>query len=98
MALAWALVELDGARRRSAIALLIPMAVFLIPFDVGKSVGNRTPYLLAMSRTWWWQSLLAPHYAWGLLALTIAILAALPRRAVFTPKADQVLNQARGNE
>jgi hypothetical protein len=73
-ALAWALAELDGPARRRAIGLLIPMAVFLIPFDIVKSVGTRFHQLGEISRTGWWQAMFAPHYAWGLLALTIGLI------------------------
>jgi hypothetical protein len=80
-ALAWALAELDGPRRRWAMALLVPMMLFLIPFDFMRSIGDRLPGMRTMSTTWWWQSLLAPHYAWGLLALTIGLLATMSAQA-----------------
>jgi hypothetical protein len=73
-ALAWALSELDSIRRRYAIAILVTMLPFLIPFDVVKSIGNRAPRMLEIAQTWWWQSYLAPHYAWGLIALTIVLM------------------------
>lgn len=74
MALAWALSELDGTWRRYALAMLIPMALFLIPFDFVLTAGRRLPGLVARSRTEWWQSLVAPHYAWGLLGVTLVLL------------------------
>lgn len=80
-ALAWALAELDGPRRGYAVALLVPMAVFLIPFDIVESVGYRLPGMVALAQTWWWQSLIAPHYAWGLVALTLALLMTMSRQA-----------------
>ena len=54
--------------------MLAPMLLFLIPFDIVKSVGNRAPRLTEMAQTWWWQSYVAPHYAWGLIVLTIVLL------------------------
>jgi len=78
-ALAWALAEFDGPRRRFAVALLVPMALFLIPFDLVKSVGTRAPALMTASRTWWWQSIFAPHYAWGLLICTVVLLVTMSR-------------------
>lgn len=79
-ALAWGLAELDTPRRRAALALFVPMAVFLIPFDSLKSVGNRLHHLSALSQKWWWQSLIVPHYAWGLIATAIVLLIAQGRR------------------
>lgn len=81
LALAWGLAELDGVRRRPAIVVLALLSVFLIPFDVVGTVAKRMPALLAASKTGWWQSFLAPHYAWGLLALTIALIVALRHEA-----------------
>jgi hypothetical protein len=73
-ALAWALSELDSARKRYAIAILVSMLPFLIPFDIVKSIGNRVPQMIEIAKTWWWQSYLAPHYAWGLIVLTVVLL------------------------
>ncbi|HVT89660.1 MAG TPA: glycosyltransferase family 87 protein [Tepidisphaeraceae bacterium] len=74
IAFAWALAERDGSRRRETILLLAPMCLFLIPFDIVKSLGNRLPIITESSKTDWWQSLIAPHYAWGLLATTVGLL------------------------
>jgi hypothetical protein len=79
LALAWAIAQLGGPRRGLAWAMLIPMAVFLIPFDVVKSIGNRAPGMIQRAQTPWWQTWFAPHYAWGLLATTLIILAAMQR-------------------
>ena len=84
-ALAWALAELDGPRRRYALVMLVPMLLFLVPFDFVRSIGYRLPGITALSETWWWQSLVAPHYAWGLLGVTIALLATMSRMAVVRP-------------
>jgi hypothetical protein len=78
-ALAWALAELDGPRRRYAIAMLVPMALFLVPFDFTATVGRRVHLVDAISQTGWWQTLFAPHYAWGLLFLTTAIVVTMSR-------------------
>jgi hypothetical protein len=80
-ALAWALVALDGTRRRHATGLFIVMAVFLIPFDSIKSVGNRVPGLIAASKTAWFQTLVVPHYAWALFLLTIGLLMTMSSQA-----------------
>jgi len=79
LALAWALAELDGPRRRFAIALLVPMLVFLVPFDIVQTVSHRAPRLFELTRTSWWQSLIAPHYAWGTLLVAIGLLGTLSR-------------------
>jgi hypothetical protein len=78
-ALAWALAELDGPRRRISIVLLIPMAVFLIPYDFTATLGHHLHRLADLAAKSWWQTWIAPHYAWGLLLLTIAILVAMGR-------------------
>jgi hypothetical protein len=79
LALAWAIGQLGGPRRGLAWALLVPMSMFLIPFDVVKSIGNRIPGMVERAQTPWWQTWFAPHYAWGLLATTIVILLAMQR-------------------
>lgn len=86
LALAWALAELDGPRRRFAIAILVPMFVFLVPFDIVHTLAHRAPRLFELTQTGWWQSLLAPHYAWGLLLMSIGLLAALSRQTIAQPK------------
>jgi hypothetical protein len=78
-ALAWALAELDGPRRPFAIAMLVPMGLFLIPFDITGTVGRRVHLLATLSQTGWWQTLIAPHYAWALLGLTLAILVTMTK-------------------
>lgn len=80
-ALAWSLGEIDGPRRGYATLLLLAMAVFLIPFDSVKSVGNRLHHLGSLAQNRVWQSLLIPHYAWALLATTIVLLLAMRRQA-----------------
>ncbi|MBC8105660.1 MAG: DUF2029 domain-containing protein [Anaerolineae bacterium] len=82
LGLAGAFVELDGPRRRFAIAMLIPMIVFLVPFDIVQTVSHRAPQLFEITRTGWWQSLIAPHYAWGVLLVSIALLATLSRQTI----------------
>jgi hypothetical protein len=80
MALAWALAELDGSRRRMAIVLLVPMSVFLIPYDFTATLGHHLHRLANLSAKGWWQTWIAPHYAWGLLLVTLAILIAMGRK------------------
>jgi hypothetical protein len=76
-ALAWALAELDGPRRRLALGAMIVMLPLLIPFDSVQSVQNRWHGVYLLSQTWWWQSLVAPHYAWAVLAVTVVLLMAM---------------------
>jgi hypothetical protein len=79
-ALAWGLAELDGPRRGAAGAVLVAMTVFLIPFDSVKSLGSRLHRLSALGQSWWWQTLVVPHYAWGVLATAIVLLAVMACR------------------
>lgn len=79
-AFAWALAELRGINRNYAIGLIIPMLVFLIPFDIVRSIAKRSHQLTEISHSAFWQTWLAPHYTWGLLALTIGLLIALGRQ------------------
>ncbi len=78
-ALAWALAEFDGPRRRYAIVVLVPMAIFLIPFDITGTVGRRVHRVAELAHTNWWQSVVAPHYAWAMLLVTLAILLTMSR-------------------
>jgi hypothetical protein len=78
-ALAWALTELDGPRRRYAAALLVPLSLFLVPFDIALTLGRHLHALDRTSHTGWWQTLISPNYAWALLGVTIVALVALSR-------------------
>jgi hypothetical protein len=60
--------------------LMLVMAVFLIPFDSVKSVGNRLHHLGSLAQNRVWQTLIIPHYAWALLATTIVLLLAMRKR------------------
>jgi hypothetical protein len=93
-ALAWALAELDGPRRRWALATLVPMTLFLIPFDFVRSIGYRLPGITELAATSWWQSWIAPHYAWGLLGVTIALLLTMTRQTVAQPLVQPVVQPA----
>jgi hypothetical protein len=77
--LAWALAELDGPRRRYAAGLLVPLALFLVPFDVTSMVARRLPVLDRVSQTAFWETLIAPNYAWGLLGITVVALVTMSR-------------------
>jgi hypothetical protein len=90
-AFVWALAELDGQIRYLARGILIPMALFLVPFDVTETVGRRVHLLGRLSQTAGWQSFIAPHYAWGLLLVTVAMLAALSR----TRTVESIIHSAR---
>ncbi len=90
IAFAWALAELYETRRSCARAILVALAVNLVPFDSVKSAGARLHFLSALSQKWWWQSLIVPHYAWALLATTILLLTAMSRRAAECSDAEAV--------
>ena len=81
IALAWILSELNGANWRFALTMLVPLTIFVIPFDVVGSAAKRVEFIAQISQTDWWQSVLAPHYAWGLFAGTAFLLGALGRQA-----------------
>jgi len=81
IALAWILSELNGANWRFALTMLVPLTIFVIPFDVVGSAAKRVEFIAQISQTDWWQSILAPHYAWGLFAGTAFLLGALGRQA-----------------
>jgi hypothetical protein len=74
IALAWALAELNGNWKRYAWLMLAAMTPFLIPFAMVKSVSLRVESVRHIGETWWWETFFAPHYAWGLLFTTLAIL------------------------
>jgi hypothetical protein len=82
LALAWALAALHGPRRRIAIAALILLSVFLIPFDILSSITRRVRPIADVSDDWWWETFIVPHYAWGLLALTVALLWGMSRTSL----------------
>jgi hypothetical protein len=84
---AWALAELDGPRRRYAGVLLVPLALFLVPFDVTSMVARRLPVLDRISQTAFWQTLIAPNYAWGLLGITVVALVTMSRAFGRVPRA-----------
>jgi hypothetical protein len=79
-ALAWALAELSGSQRRYALATFVPLALFLVPFDIVQSAQYRMPGLWRLAQTQRWQMFIAPHYAWGLLGVTVVLLAAMNRQ------------------
>ena len=77
-AFAWALQQLeegrDARRRWVCWAALLPLAVFLVPFDLLSSVLTRSELAREVSNSWWWHALVVPHYAWGALLITLALL------------------------
>ncbi|CAN5652498.1 hypothetical protein BH09PLA1_BH09PLA1_25470 [soil metagenome] len=89
LALAWAMHAMDDPlphRRRLAIVMLIAMSPLLIPFDVAHVLGHRAPRLVEMTQTAWWQTWIAPHFAWGLLFTATTLLATLSRETIAQPK------------
>jgi len=81
LALAWALAELHGPRRRFALVALGLLSVFLVPFDILSSITARLPSLADVFNSWWWAAFIEPHYAWGLLAVTLCLLWTMSRQA-----------------
>ena len=81
LALAWAVAALGTRADGAARAVLVVLCVFLIPFDVLNSIAHRIPGDELFTGSWWWHALVVPHYAWGLLAVTLCLLWAMQRRA-----------------
>jgi hypothetical protein len=79
LAFAWALSALRTESASRARIVLLILCVFLIPFDVLASIYRRVPFLADLSDSWWWQALIVPHYAWGLLLVTLILLWTLTR-------------------
>jgi hypothetical protein len=76
------MTELNGPRRKLAIATVIPLAVFLVPLNFINSLVIRLPALQEQSSHWWWHALIVPHYAWGALLLTLTLMWSLTRRRI----------------
>jgi hypothetical protein len=79
IALAWILNELDGVNWKRALTMLVPLTIFVTPFDVVGSVAKRVDVVARIAQTDIWQSIFAPHYAWGQFVATALLLRALYR-------------------
>jgi hypothetical protein len=73
-ALAWAIASLGTARDAAAKLVLLCLSVFLIPADLIQVLRIRVPAVdRAADHSWWFNAFVTPHYAWGLLALSVAL-------------------------
>jgi hypothetical protein len=80
MLLAWAIARLHTPnRRKMAIAALVMLGEFLLPIDLVQSVLRRTHWFDSMTSSVWWQGLIVPHHAWGMLILTAGTLCIFTR-------------------
>jgi hypothetical protein len=80
LGLAWALRALrDPAARGAAVATLLALSVFLVPFDFLPLLMKRTAALDALSKTWLWRVVIFPHHALATLATALCLLYAFWR-------------------
>ena len=77
MLLAWALTNLNGPRRYPALIALALLSELLIPIDLIPAVLHRTRFFDGMISSAWWQGIVVPHHAWGILFLAGGSLALL---------------------
>jgi hypothetical protein len=80
MLLAWALGRVETRQRGSAIVVLLLLGEFLVPIDLVPFVLRRTHVFDSLISTHWWQGLVVPHHAWGVLAISLGALYAFVRR------------------
>jgi hypothetical protein len=82
MLLTWAISRLRVPRYRGmAIAALAMLSEFFIPNDLVRDVERRTHLFDSVSSSAWWQGLVVPHHAWGLLILAVGTLYIFSRRS-----------------
>ena len=67
----WALANLRTPARAAAMVTLLLLAELLVPIDLVPFVLRRAHHLDALTSTSWWQGLIVPHHAWGILALAV---------------------------
>jgi hypothetical protein len=77
MLLAWALANLDGPRRGPAMIALALLGELLVPIDLIPALLHRTHLFDNSTSSMWWQGLVVPHHAWGILFLSTGSLALL---------------------
>jgi hypothetical protein len=87
---AWALAQIYGPLRRYAVAMLFPMAIFLVPFDFTSTLGRHIRGFAVIARSSGWQAVIAPHYGWGLLVLAIIIIWAVSARSADQSEAERI--------
>lgn len=77
IAVAWALRELEGELRSSAIACLLLASPFLVPgASLLHEFSERYETLHKLSQSWLWESLILTHEAWLILLLCAALITA----------------------
>ena len=80
LALAWALRVLGApGPRGAAVATLLALSVFLVPFDFLPLLMKRTDALDPLSQTWLWRVVIFPHHALATLATALCLLFAFWR-------------------
>jgi hypothetical protein len=62
-----------------AVATLLALCVFLVPFDFLPLLMKRTNALDALSQTWLWRVVIFPHHALATLATALCLLYAFWR-------------------
>jgi len=94
MLLAWAIARLRTNERAIGIAVLALLGEFLVPIDLVPFILRRTHAFDSIISSPWWQGVIVPHHAWGLLVATVGASyifnhrtrpAAAPRAQVETP-------------
>jgi hypothetical protein len=65
----WAMRRLRTPLRGYAIITLIILCEFLIPIDFVPTLARRMHLPASLTQSLWWQGVLVPHHAWGMLLL-----------------------------
>jgi Glycosyltransferase family 87 len=102
ISVAWALSELEGELKSSAVACLLLASPFLVPgATMLHEFSERYETLHKLSRSWWWESLILTHEAWLILLLCTALITArYHSRAtaqIIAPSSVDRLTSAEGN-
>lgn len=71
MLVTWAVAGLRSELRRFVLVTLFLLAEFLIPIDTTLIVLRRTHRFDSFVQSWWWQGIVVPHHAWGILLVAI---------------------------
>lgn len=75
--LAWAIRQIDARQRVLGRSLLIAALPFAVPGAVLlRWVAERNAAVYALSQSWWWQLLIAPHQVWIILLMAVFLLVA----------------------
>jgi len=74
---AWAITEFNGRLKSIARLTLLLASFFVVPgAALLRSLASSNSRVGALSQTWWWQSLVAPHQVWIILAIAVLTLTA----------------------